>query len=505
MKQVWLLLLALMVVVGGCSAEKGTSSNVKGDSGSTDVTAANSSQKVDISLLVSTASGGGWPVDHPMITYLNDKFNVNLKFEWVPGDSYTEKLNVLAASGQFPDVFTVGDTEYAKWQSKGVFLDLKPLLNSYQHIIGNTPEEALTMMNPKDHIYGLPLYAPAFRSNLAIRQDWLDKLGLQAPTTVDEFYEVAKAFVENDPDGNGRQDTIGFSMSVGNGLNTIGYLMGAFGLPNEWGIKDGKLLPQQVYAEEWKELAAYLNKAYTEGVLDKDFAINKGRDPWSKLEANTSGIAEVNPNEVYTNSLPTLQKLAPEAEIVQLAPPKGPNGLQFASTIYGTAKIVLNSKMDIEKQKRILQIIDFIFSDEGYILTKNGIEGIHYEKQGDKYVKLPAFDTDRPQILSTWFIRRFDPSIQIRLWDDEEYKNKVLNWFNNTEKYRWVNSAAGLVSETDSKLGADLDTKLTTAIVNVIIGKKPLDSIDEAIADWRSSGGDKIIEETNAIYTELQK
>ncbi|OPA79186.1 hypothetical protein BVG16_08810 [Paenibacillus selenitireducens] len=463
------------------------------------------SEKLDITMMVSTAAGGGWSDDHPMVKLLNEKFNINLKFQWVPGDSYKEKLNVLAASNNFPDVFQIWDASmYSKWMNKGVFLDLEPLLKDYPNIMNNVPNEAMKMMNPKGKVYGLPMYAPAFRSNLAIRQDWLDKLSLQMPTTVDQFYDTAKAFVEQDPDGNGKKDTIGFSMSVGTtSIGGIDYLKGAFGLANNWKLEDGKLVPQQVQATEWKALAEFLHKAYVEGVLDKDFPVNKDRDPWNKLEANTLGMAEVNPNEVYTQSLPTLQKLAPTADIVQLDPPKGSTGLQFANTVTSTAKIVLNSKLEEKKQQRVLQVLDYIFSDEGFILTKNGIEGVHYQKDGDKYVKLDKFDTDRPQILSTWFIRRFDPGIQIRLWDSKEYADKVMAWFNNTEKYRWTDPAAGLVSETASKLGAQIDQKLVTAIVNVIVGREPIESIDQAIQAWRTGGGDKIIEETNAIYAEL--
>ncbi|MFD0714789.1 extracellular solute-binding protein [Paenibacillus sp. GCM10027626] len=509
MKKVWLTVLAaslLATVAVGCGDKGGGNEKPANEpSSQADASKDDQSEKLDITIMVSTAAGGGWSDDHPMVKLLNEKFNINLKFQWVPGDSYNEKLNVLAASNNFPDLFQVWDAStYSKWMNKGVFLDLQPLLKDYPNITGNVTEEALRMMNPKDKIYGLPMYAPAFRSNLSIRQDWLDKLNLKMPTTVDEFYQVAKAFAEQDPDGNGKKDTIGFSMSVGtNQLVGIDYLKGAFGLANNWKLEDGKLVPQQVQAAEWKALAEFLRKAYAEGVLDKDFAVNKERDPWNKLEANTSGIAEVNPNEVYKQSLPTLQKLAPEADIVQLAPPKGPTGLQFANTITSTAKIVLNAKLDEQKQQRILQVLDYIFSDEGFILTKNGIEGIHYKKEGDTYTKLDAFDTDRPQILSTWFIRRFDPGIQIRLWDDQAYADKVMAWFSNTEQYRWTDPAAGLISETASKLGAQIDQKLVAAVVKVIVGGEPVESIDKAIEAWRAGGGDKIIEETNAIYAEL--
>ncbi|NQX67002.1 extracellular solute-binding protein [Paenibacillus alba] len=512
MKKVLTLSISAVVLaagLAGCSSNSST-----GDKKETAQPTANQKanvddgkEKMDISMLVSTAAGGGWPENHPMIQKLNEKLNINLKFQWVPGDNYEEKLNVMAASNTFPDVFhATNPNSYNKWQEKGVFLDLKPLLSQYANLTKEIPQRDLQMMNPKDHIYGLPLYAPSFRSNLSIRKDWLDKLNLKMPTTVDEFYDVAKAFAEKDPDGNGKKDTIGFSMNISaNGtINNIDYLKGAFGISNNWKLVDGKLVPMQTQAKEWKDFATFLRKAYAEGVLDKDFPVNKERDPWNKLEANTNGIAEVNPNEVYTTSLPTLQKLDPKAEIVQLTPPKGPTGLQFANTVISTAKIVVNAKTDPKKQQRIMKLLDYMLSDEGYTLIKNGIEGVDYKKEGDKVTMLPAFTTNRPQILSTWFFRRFDPGIQIRLWDDKSYGDKVLAWFKNTEPYRYDNPGAGLVSDTLTKVGTDLNKKFTNAIIKVIVGQEPVDSIDKAVEQWKSGGGDDIEKEINDIYAKMK-
>jgi hypothetical protein len=72
------------------------------------------------------------------------------------------------------------------------------------------------------------------------------------------------------------------------------------------------------------------------------------------------------------------------------------------------------------------------------------------------------------------------------------------------EKYRWVDAGAGLESQTATEISADLDTKLTKALVEVIVGKQPLDSIDKAVSAWKANGGDKIIAEMNASYAKLK-
>lgn len=497
-----LLALAASLSLAGCESKQAATSahaaNAQDDG----------SEKLTINLMVSSNQGGGWPNNNPVLLALDKKLNIDLKIHWIPADDYKDKLNVLAASGKFPDVYEVGDTSlYQKWQAKNIFLDFTPYLAQYPNFTKYLGADAMEILNPKGKVYGLPKYVPEFRDNLAIRQDWLDKLHLKAPTTVDEFYETAKAFVNDDPDGDGKKDTVGFSFALNqNGnFNNLDYLMGAFGLGNQWKLVDGKLVPYQLQTKELTDFIGFLRKAYSEGVLDKDFAVNKIRDPLDKFEANKSGINYVNANQLQMVTMAALKKVAPDAQVVQLTPPKGPTGLQATITTVSLGKIVVNNKIDAKKQQRIVKLLDYMLSDEGFDLIKNGVEGIHYKKVGDdKYEKLPAFDQDRPYLLSTWFFRRFDPNIQIRKWDDQEYAKSVFQWFENGSKYKWPNPAVGLKSDTTVKLGTQLNQEWLTTMVNIIVGKEPLDNIEKAAEAWSSGGGDQIVKEINDQYVLTQ-
>ncbi|MGI2295999.1 extracellular solute-binding protein [Paenibacillus sp. GXUN7292] len=496
----WLTVFIMAIVlasVAGCG-QGGKEPDKQGSEGS-------SKEKMTINMMTVSYAGGGWPEDHPVIKEINKKMNIEFKVQWVPSDTYPQKLNVMAASNEFPDVFFIQEAEFNKWRDKGIFMDVKPELDKYPNL-SVFPEDGMAIMNPKDKYYGFPYYVTDTRDTLAIRQDWLDKLKLNTPTTVEEFYEVAKAFATQDPDDNGIADTSGFSFSVvNNKFSQIEPLMGAFGLANEWYEEDGQLIPMQVQAEELKAFAEYMNKAYREGVLDKDFMSNKLKDSVAKLEAGKTGIAMVVTNEFFNNTLPTLKKLTPDAELVQLFPPKGPTGIQATQTLLMTNKIVINNKLDAAKKQRILELLDYLVSDEGYDLIKHGLEGVHYKKENDdKYVKLENFDKDRPQLLSTWFFRRFDPGIQIRKWDDQEYANNIKTIIANNEKYRLKNPAEGLASETFNKKGAGLQQKWMETMSKVIVGQLPLTAVDDAVAAWKRDGGDEIIKEINEQYQLLK-
>jgi putative aldouronate transport system substrate-binding protein len=372
-------------------------------------------------------------------------------------------------------------------------------LKNYPNLVKYLGEEGYRLMSPKGTYLGLPYYTIETRDGLAIRKDWLAKLNLPMPRTLDEFYETAKAFVLKDPDGNGQNDTIGISLALsanGDSLGSLDYLKGTFGLPNGWGEKDGQLVPYELYVDELKSFTAFLHKAYEEGVLDKDFAVNKPRDPLTRFEAGKVGISYVNPNEVNTLTIPPIRKITPNAEVVPLDPPIGPKG-QAVPTGASLQKVVINAKISEKKQQRILKLFDYMMSDEGFDLIKNGIEGIHYKKNGDTYEKLNAFDNDRPFLLSIWFLRRYDPNIQVRKWDNPQYEQMLRSWFDRNASFKWPNPAVALQSPTADKQKVGLDAKFTETLVKVITGKLPPDAIGKAAEEWRKNGGDKIIQEIN--------
>lgn len=508
-----LLTIMLLGVLAGCSSQVANenSANVSGGGKSGNEQAAanevdNFNERLDITWMVRSFQGGGWPEDHPMIEAINEKFNVNLHIQWIPAANYAEKLNVLAASNDFPDMYLVLSEEFSKWKDKGLFLDIQPLLVDYPHLAA-IPAEDLHNLNPKGQVLGLPYYLTKARDSLSVREDWLEKLNLQVPETLDEFYEVAKAFATQDPDNNGQHDTSGFSLYIDHTSGTlvgIEYIMAGFGLANQWKEEDGKLIPYQTQVTEWKQVLAYLNRAYTEGVLDRDFAVNKLRAPLEKLETNKIGFAYANPNQ-YQNSINSLKKLVPEGNIVPITPPTGPTGLTGTSTLDMLDKNVINANIDLKKQKRILAILDYFLSPEGSDFIKHGIEGVHYNKiSEDQYEKLEAADKDRQNLINNWIFRPFDPGIQMYKWDNAETHQKIARMFAENEQHIWQNPAAGLESDTLNKSGANINGKFISTVAEIIVGRKQVDEIEQASADWLASGGSKIAEEINEAYAITQ-
>ncbi|MGO4495027.1 extracellular solute-binding protein [Paenibacillus sp. 2RAB27] len=509
MKKTVVVSLTLMLSVSSlaaCSTDKGTTNSAA--SATPVATSANlddGKELMNISLMLPQYAEIGPSSDSPLVKKLNEKLNIKLDIQWIPGASYNDKISVLAASNSLPDVYRIATEDYMKWRDKGVFLDVKPFLSGYPNLTKQLPESAWAELNNKNSYFGIPYYSIPHLFSMSIRKDWLDKLNLKMPETIDQFYEVAKAFATKDPDGNGKADTTGFSVLV-NSNGTFGNaapLMGAFGLANEWALKDGNLVAMQAQTDELKGFIGFLRKAYAEGVLDKNFLVMKSADARNKLWNGQSGIHLVNPNEVIRLDIPNIKKNAPQAELVQLMPPAGPTGIRATQTDgMGQVKVVINKNTDPKKQQRILKLLDYMLSDEGYDLLKEGVEGIDYKKNADgTFTKLETKETG--SLFSINFFRRADKAIQLHKYNDQTYVKQVEQWLNNNDKYDWPNVGLGLAAETEAYKKINLttmNTKWMSSMSRVIAGDAPLEEIDKAVSEWLKSGGEQLTSEINEIY-----
>ena len=224
--------------------------------------------------------------------YYEEKTNIHINWELAPENAYHEKKKLSIVSGDYPDVFfgtNMNESEQLQYGvNDGVFIPLNDLIDKYGVEIKKMFDEVdyikPSITAPDGNIYGLPqvneCYHCMFSQKLWINRFWLDNLGLEMPTTTDEFYEVLKAFKEKDPNGNGIADEIPLSGAVDNWHTNIdGFIMNAFTYNNSEGFTfsptDARLMVDgkgKVWApyvtEEWRDGLRYLNKLYREGLVD---------------------------------------------------------------------------------------------------------------------------------------------------------------------------------------------------------------------------------------------
>ena len=142
--------------------------------------------------------------------FIEDKFDVTLKWDLAPTDALQDRRQLLLASGDYPEVFLHGKfttSDLQTYGKQGVFLPLQDLIKEYgpnlTKIMEEKPyfKEAITA--PDGNIYALPIFNECYHCTYAqkywINTEWLDNLGLKMPTTTDELYTVLKAFKNRIP------------------------------------------------------------------------------------------------------------------------------------------------------------------------------------------------------------------------------------------------------------------------------------------------------------------
>jgi putative aldouronate transport system substrate-binding protein len=210
----------------------------------------------------------------------------NVKIEWNTPDSETEwaeKRNLMIASLDLPDAFYAGsgftDIDLMNFGEQGLFIPLEDYIDKYGDHIKKLfiaqPEYKIASMTPDGHIYALPEFeegTPLVGTAFFMNVTWLNKLNLSVPTTADEFYEVLKAFKNNDLNGNSKLDEIPLGFQALGGVRGIRGLYGAFGQmalspATKINVKDGELYFSPIQPE-FKEAIKYFSKLFAEGLID---------------------------------------------------------------------------------------------------------------------------------------------------------------------------------------------------------------------------------------------
>ncbi|MNH98394.1 Lipoprotein LipO precursor [compost metagenome] len=273
-----LLLLSAVMVMGmaGCSGnkEKADAPAETGDFNKEGLPIVNE----PVTLKVLTVRWGSMGDTFTQNQWLKDlEKNTNVKIDWqvMSSNDWAEQKSILLASGTLPDV-VVGDQTFSDSDIVNNLSYFRPLDEYIDQYMPNlkaameeTPEMKKISTFPDGKIYSLPTRLPSRPKSSrqpVINKAWLDKLGLKTPDTLDDLYNVMKAFKDKDPNGNGKADEIPY-IEVSNDF------ISPFGITdlnsNNMLVKDGKAVYYPT-SEEYKEGLKWENKLYSEGLLDKE-------------------------------------------------------------------------------------------------------------------------------------------------------------------------------------------------------------------------------------------
>lgn len=237
--------------------------------------------------------------DNRVTRFIKDKANVLLKYPVLTTsrEQYEQRINLMVASGDIPDAMHVNAQLFAELAEGGLLEDLAPYYDDnasplLKEIIEQTDGVALERATVDGQLLAIPSVIKEGDgvNFMWIRQDWLDNLGLEAPETLEELHEVARAFTEDDPDGNGQDDTVGFGASTA-WQNDFAPIFGAYSaFPGQWVENSAGKAVYGTVAPEMKEALATLQSWYQEGLIDPEFATLDSEGLIQKASSGRVGI-----------------------------------------------------------------------------------------------------------------------------------------------------------------------------------------------------------------------
>lgn len=323
----------------------------------------------------------GTYADNRWTKWIDENGPVDVEFVPIPRNESQQKYSMLFASGDAPDLVLEYDTDFLNslWTQKQL-LPLDELIESgsteYKALLEKVPALRTLGTKPDGKLYGIGMVTkPEVLGAMVIRQDWLDKLGLEVPQTVDELYAVADAFANKDPDGNGVKDTFGMNLS-----QFASFYVDAMFQNEMFIIEDGQLVRQ---FDRIKPAYDFKKKLFEAGIVDKDFLSDKnGQKAEQDFASGKLGIYLAY-RSVISKNFDTLKNTDPNAKITAMAFPESPFGRfgpDFNPSIQITGAVNANAK----NPEAVMDYIDFMVTPSTVETLTNGVEGEHYTREGDK-------------------------------------------------------------------------------------------------------------------------
>jgi len=504
------MILSVGSLLTGCSSDKAkTTDGTKTETKDTndDSSATKSEEKIDITIV--TMQGFVQP-DSWLEKRWEERYNVNIDLLVLPGWSDGEaKVNLLMADeGQRPDVIWWWglQEEYKQWVDAGIIVNVAPYMEKYPNMKNYYSEtgDALFFAQEADGgIYRIPGDVAEESCTITLlRKDWMDKLGLKVPTTIDEYIEVLRAFTFNDPDGNGENDTYGFA---GEGLSIRSFwpFYGAFGAnPEKFVIKEDGSVVYGATQPEVKEALKVISELYKEGVIDPSIVTQNNvseifaAGKWGSIYR---WIAAMNPSDGQTTALKTN---TPSAELIAIEPVAGPTGKKseyFAGSASWCYFAITNTCEDPE---RVFAMFDDLATTENWKEKAFGIEGEHYKIEDGVFTSLledGQNETDNIGLglFKDLFARKDGANIVntpevIALFEQSIQQAQVIKQtsieFKTADRPVW------------KQYGSELQALRDQYIYGIISGSMSIDAFDEFVEQFYQIGGKEVEAEAAELY-----
>jgi putative aldouronate transport system substrate-binding protein len=459
----------------------------------------------------------------PAFIELQKRLNIDIEFIHPANTQGEEAFNLMLASGKFPDLV------YTNWGGKdlneliadGFIYEITDLVEEYApnyYSVLESNEDAMRQATlPGGRHYGfhfLQLDAGLRAGGPVIREDWVRKLDLEMPVTVEDWYQVLCAFRDQDPNGNGLPDEIPLIAQSGNGLEALTSWASAFGVIQGFCMKDGKVTYGPI-EEGFREYLTTLSEWYAQGLIDPDFASTDGTSFAAKATGDVGGAWIGRVSGTLGNYISARSGDGTDFSLTGLPWAQTADGHSYnirsnmLQTCSGDATVITTANKHVEESMRLL---DYIYSPEGTLLFNFGIEGESYVMQDGHPVYTDRI-TNNPDGLSiSHAIASYAMAASsFSMIQHIDYFNQTLVYEQQKQAVRaWGQSEVSLLvppiirtteeHEKYTQIMTDIDTYVAEWATKTIMGQIPLDDYDKYVDQIYKMGIEEAIAIQNAAY-----
>ena len=402
----------------------------------------------------------------------------------LPGgtSAYVDALGVMLLSGDIPDIiyFQGGDQKMAE---QGILEDLNPWIEKSAHLKAALwPHNVDRLANYPYLVYVYPPRAP----QPVMRKDWLDKLGMAAPTTVEEYEALFQAIHDGDLDGDGTPgNTLGLT-GFGNTAELDSIFNQAFGVTGTWMKNaEGKWVNARVTDAEKAKLEYYAGLA-AKGLYDKEYVTNTFDVKEDKFYTGKAGVIFGSSPEVIDIYAGKMRQAHPgeTIDLALLPIPSGPGGQGLAAVDVAKESRGWAISALSEHKDEAFAVLDFMASKEGQDIDRMGFEGVQYTKDASGAVTF----TDQ---ISTWYARFFNaanwtPPTPLLSPTSQAALDTIKANFKPDNAFVWPAEYAADVDATEQVY--------RSWVAKFITGEAGLDQWDQFVSEYNAAGGTRMAE-----------
>jgi len=427
--------------------------------------------------------------DNEYIRYLKEQTGVEIKLNSPGSAGYVDKINVLMASGSYPDAFAVSDRDLImKYAKDDLLADLSPYLKDAAKYpnMAKMSADAWLPVTDGGKVFAFPYHRPDGLSQVVyINKEWLDALKLEVPKTIDEFYNVMKAFAHNDPDGNGKQDT--FGLLTNQNIDAGARIFKAAFNAEAYSIRDGKVTPPEI-TPEYKEYLKFMNKLIAEKILDPEFPTVTSPIFQQKFKSLKYGV--INGFWHYPSGLEIPKEVMDKFIAVPLPVQKdgSPSFFHYQSLNRHYVAIPKTTK-NID---RLVQFLDWAVSPEGMKFSLIGVPDFNYKETNGKIEVLQQL---APIHWSFSLVRTGVLTDDIKKYIGVVYPPTAVDNLDMAAKIGKVDMLRAALPYYPELAGFNLNKIVSEYATRAILGNADVDKTwDDYVNRWRSAGGDKAIQ-----------